>query len=127
MDEMFNLLQAVFSTIADTWHGSKWDVRSLIKAQDEKSISSATSVNGNDSDPYAGDIYKLQNALFNGHPMESGTCIDITLQDILQIIPKKRRRVDAYRGLVSRLGRMGVTLTINSQKRRRDDSKFEKR
>ena len=124
---MFNLLQAVFSTIADTWHGSKWDVRSLIKAQDEKSISSATSVNGNDSDPYAGDIYKLQNALFNGHPMESGTCIDITLQDILQIIPKKRRRVDAYRGLVSRLGRMGVTLTINSQKSRRDDSKFEKR
>ena len=124
---MFNLLQAMFSTIADTWHGSKWDVRSLIKAQDEKSISSATSVNGNDSDPYAGDIYKLQNALFNGHPMESGTCIDITLQDILQIIPKKRRRVDAYRGLVSRLGRMGVTLTINSQKSRRDDSKFEKR
>lgn len=124
---MFNLLQAMFSTIADTWHGSKWDVRSLIKAQDEKRISSATSVNGNDSDPYAGDIYKLQNALFNGHPMEGGTCIDITLQDILQIIPKKRRRVDAYRGLVSRLGRMGVTLTINSQKSRRDDSKFEKR
>ena len=124
---MFNLLQAMFSTIADTWHGSKWDVRSLIKAQDEKSISSATSVNGNDSDPYAGDIYKLQNALFNGHPMESGTCIDITLQDILQIIPKKRRRIDAYRGLVSRLGRMGVTLTINSQKSKRHDSEFEKR
>lgn len=124
---MLNLLQAMFSTIADTWHGSKWDVRSLIKAQDEKSISSATSVNGNDSDPYAGDIYKLQNALFNGHPMESGTCIDITLQDILQIIPKKRRRIDAYRGLVSRLGRMGVTLTINSQKSKRHDSEFEKR
>ena len=113
---MFNLLQAMFSTIADTWHGPKWDVRSLIKAQDEKSISSATSVNGNDSDPYAGDIDKLQNALFNGHPMENGTCIDISLQEILQIIPKRRRRVDSYRGLASRLNKMGVTLIIKSQK-----------
>jgi len=124
---MMQLLQAMFSTIAETWHGPKWDVRSLIKAQDEKSISSATLVNGNDNDPYVDDIAKLQNALFNGRPLENGTCIDITLQDILQIIPKKRRRIDAYRGLVSRLNRMGVTLTINSQKSRRDDSKFEKR
>lgn len=122
---MMQLLQAMFSTIAETWHGSKWDVRSLIKAQDEKSISSATPVR--DDDPYAGDIDKLQNALFNGHPLENGTCIEIALQDLLQIIPKKRRRIDAYRGLVSRLNRMGVTLTINSQKSRRDDSKFEKR
>lgn len=122
---MMQLLQAMFSTIADTWHGSKWGARSPIKAQDEKSISSATPVR--DDDPYAGDIDKLQNALFNGHPLENGTCIEIALQDLLQIIPKKRRRIDAYRGLVSRLNRMGVTLTINSQKSRRDDSKFEKR
>lgn len=124
---MMQLLQAMFSTIADTWHGSKWGVRSPIKAQDEKSISSATSVNGNDNDPYADDIDKLQNALFNGRPLENGTCIGITLQDILQIIPKKRRRVDAYRGLVSRLNRMGVTLTINSQKTKRHDSELKKR
>ena len=122
---MIQLLQAMFSTIADTWHGSKWDVRSLIKAQDEKSISSATPVR--DDDPYAGDIDKLQNALFNGHPLDNGTCIEIALQDLLQIIPKKRRRIDAYRGLVSRLSRMGVTLTINSQKSKRHDSEFEKR
>lgn len=124
---MFNLLQAMFSTIADTWHGSKWGVRSPIKAQDEKSISSATLVNGNDNDPYADDIAKLQNALFNGHPLENGTCIEIALQDLLQIIPKKRRRIDAYRGLVSRLNRMGVTLRINSQKTKRHDSELEKR
>ena len=122
---MMQLLQAMFSTIADTWHGSKWGARSPIKAQDEKSISSATPVR--DDDPYAGDIDKLQNALFNGRPLENGTCIGITLQDILQIIPKKRRRVDAYRGLVSRLNRMGVTLTINSQKTKRHDSELEKR
>ena len=124
---MMQLLQAMFSTIAETWHGPKWDVRSLIKAQDEKSISSAISVNGNDNDPYADDIDKLQNALFNGRPLENGTCIEIALQDLLQIIPKKRRRIDAYRGLVSRLNRMGVTLTINSQKTKRHDSELEKR
>ena len=122
---MMQLLQAMFSSMAETWHGSKWDVRSPIKAQDEKSISSATPVR--DDDPYAGDIDKLQNALFNGHPLENGTCIEIALQDLLQIIPKKRRRIDAYRGLVSRLNRMGVKLTINSQKTKRHDSEFEKR
>ena len=122
---MMQLLQAMFSSMAETWHGSKWDVRSPIKAQDEKSISSATPVR--DDDPYAGDIDKLQNALFNGHPLENGTCIEIALQDLLQIIPKKRRRIDAYRGLVSRLNRMGVTLRINSQKTKRHDSELEKR
>ncbi len=122
---MMQLLQAMFSSMAETWHGSKWDVRSPIKAQDEKSISSATPVR--DDDPYAGDIDKLQNALFNGHPLENGTCIEIALQDLLQIIPKKRRRIDAYRGLVSRLNRMGVTLTINSQKTKRHDSELKKR
>lgn len=113
---MMQLLQAMFSTIADTWHGSKWGARSPIKAQDEKSISSATPANENVDDSYAGDIDKLQNALFDGHPMENGTCIDITLQDLLQIVQRKRRRVDAYRGLVSKLKKMGVTLTIKSQK-----------
>ena len=122
---MMQLLQAMFSSMAETWHGSKWDVRSPIKAQDEKSISSATPVR--DDDPYAGDIDKLQNALFNGRPLENGTCIEIALQDLLQIIPKKRRRIDAYRGLVSRLNRMGVTLRINSQKTKRHDSELEKR
>ena len=48
--------------------------------------------------------------------MENGTCIDITLQDLLQIIPKKCRRIDAYRGLVSMHNKMDITLTINSQK-----------
>ena len=124
---MMQLLQAMFSTIAETWHGPKWDVRSFIKAQDEKSISRATLVNGNENDPYADDIAKLQNALFNGHPLENGTCIEIALQDLLQIIPKKRRRIDAYRGLVSRLNRMGVTLRINSQKTKRHDSELKKR
>ena len=122
---MIQLLQAMFSSMAETWHGSTMDVRAAIpEAQKEKSVNSAPSVKG---DPYADDIHRLEDALNEGRPLDNGRCIEITLQDLLQIIPRKRRRIDAYRGLVSRLNKMGVTLTINSQKSRIDDSKFEKR
>ena len=112
---MIQLLQAMFSSMAETWHGPTMDVRAAIpEAQKEKSITSAPSVKGDD--PYADDIHRLEDALNEGRPFEKGSCIDITLQDILQIISKRRRRVDAYRGLVSRLNKMGVTLTITSNK-----------
>ena len=115
---MIQLLQAMFSSMAETWHGPTMDARAAIpEAQPEKSVNSAPSVNGDD--PYADDIHRLEDALNEGHPLDNGRCIEITLQDILQIIPRARRRVDAYRGLVSRLNKMGVTLTINSQKSRK--------
>lgn len=112
---MMQLLQAMFSSIVETWHGPTMDVRAAIpEAQKEKSITSAPSVKG--GDPYADDIHRLEDALNEGRPLDNGRCIEITLQDLLQIIPRKRRRIDAYRGLVGRLNKMGVTLTINSQK-----------
>ncbi len=112
---MFQLLQAMFSSMAETWHGPTVDVRAAIpEAQKEKSVNSAPSVKGDD--PYADDIHRLEDALNEGRPLDNGRCIEITLQDILQIIPRARRRVDAYRGLVSRLNKMGVTLTITSNK-----------
>lgn len=105
----------MFSSMADTWHGSTVDVRADIpEAQDDSIVNSAPSVKGDD--PYADDIHRLEDALNGGRPLDNGRCIDITLQDLLQIIPRKRRRIDAYRGLVGRLNKMGVTLTINSQK-----------
>lgn len=123
---MIQLLQAMFSSMAETWHGPTMNVRAAIpEAQPEKSVNSAPSVKGDD--PYADDIHRLEDALNEGRPLDNGTCIEIALQDLLQIIPKKRRRIDAYRGLVSRLNRMGVTLTINSQKTKRHDSELEKR
>ena len=111
------LLQAMFSSMAETWHGPTVDVRAAInEAQKEKSVNSAPSVKGDD--PYADDIHRLEDALNEGRPLDNGRCIEITLQDLLQIIPRKRRRIDAYRGLVGRLNKMGVKLTINSQKSR---------
>ena len=115
---MIQLLQAMFSSMAETWHGPTMNVRAAIpEAQPEKSVISAPSVKGDD--PYTDDIHRLEDALNEGRPLDNGRCIEITLQDILQIIPRARRRVDAYRGLVSRLNKMGVTLTINSQKSRK--------
>ena len=113
---MIQLLQALFSSTG-TWHGPTMDVRAAIpEAQDDSIVNSAPSVKGDD--PYADDIHRLEDALNEGRPLDNGLCIEITLQDLLQIIPRKRRRIDAYRGLVSRLNKMGVTLTINSQKSR---------
>ena len=106
----------MFSSISTTWHGpSTMDVRAAIpEAQKEKSVNSAPSVKGDD--PYADDIHRLEDALNEGRPLDNGRCIEITLKDLLQIVERKRRRVDAYRGLVSRLNKMGVTLTITSNK-----------
>lgn len=113
---MFQLLQAMFSTIAETWHGPTMDVRAAIpEAQKEKSVISTQPVKG--GDPYADDIHRLEDALNDGRPFEKGSCIDITLQELLQIIPRKRRRIDAYRGLQRALSeRRGVTLRIKSNK-----------
>ena len=115
---MFQLLQAMFSTIAGAWHGpTTMDVRAAIhEVQEGKSINSAPLANDG-SDPYAGEIDKLMNALNGGRPFEKGSSIDISLQDILRIISRKRRRVDEFHGLQRALSeRQGVTLLITSKK-----------
>ncbi|MBQ9821408.1 MAG: hypothetical protein IJM58_04745 [Muribaculaceae bacterium] len=120
---MFQLLQAMFSTIAETWHGPTIDVRAAIpEAQDDSIVNSAPSVketgNNKPVDQYADEIKKIEDELYGGHQLlKSGTCIDITLQELLQIIPRRRRRIDAYRGLQRALSeRRGVTLRIKSNK-----------
>jgi hypothetical protein len=56
-------------------------------------------------------------ALRNKHGNFTGLCIEETLQDLLNICPRKRPRVDAYQGLVSYLKVMyGVTLIIKRRK-----------
>lgn len=52
-----------------------------------------------------------------GENFKTGLCINLTLKEALKIIPRERLRVDAYSGLISFLkGKMGITLTIKSQK-----------
>lgn len=60
---------------------------------------------------YDADIEAL--AVF--YSLEPGE-LQIQLQDLLLICPRKRHRNDAYQGLIGELGRRGVKLTIKNRK-----------
>ncbi|WP_018669134.1 hypothetical protein [Bacteroides gallinarum] len=66
-------------------------------------------------DKYEKDVEALRNKY--GAAFKTGLCIELTLQEALSIMPRERRRIDAYAGLISYLKReQGITLTIKSQK-----------
>lgn len=48
-------------------------------------------------------------------PLEDGLIIEAALSDMLQILPRNRRKSDSYKGLVSRLKALGVQLRVSSQ------------
>lgn len=60
------------------------------------------------------DIQKLQN--YCGVELKSGLCIEIELSELLEILPRERRRKDAYDKLVKFLAEeINVQLTIKSR------------
>ncbi|WP_347152764.1 MULTISPECIES: hypothetical protein [Phocaeicola] len=64
---------------------------------------------------YQRDIEALRQKY--GDAFKTGFCINLTLQEALSIMPRDRKRVDSYAGLISYLKReQGITLTIKSQK-----------
>lgn len=64
---------------------------------------------------YKSDIEALK--LKYGDEFTTGLCIEISLKELLEITPRERRRIDAYRGLISCLKtELGIILTIKSQK-----------
>ena len=117
---MIQLMQALFSTMTEKVEQPMTDFRRLCLEAERKNELDAAPVDREDEqqseDPYADDIKKLKNALFDGHPLVSGSCINITLQELLKICQRKRRRKDAFRGLQKSLNKMGVTLNIKSRK-----------
>ena len=63
-----------------------------------------------------GDAFKT-GFLTHQWTMEDFECINLTLQEALSIMHRKRKRIDAYSGLVSYLKKeWNITLTITSQK-----------
>ena len=111
---MYQLLQSMFSSIfpgtADS--GQRKEKRTILPAAHEKRVNSATSV-----DSIAEDIKRLEEAFSNGQPLESGQEINVTLQELLRIVPRNRPRKDAYKHLQRVLkDEMGVILTIKSRK-----------
>ena len=64
---------------------------------------------------YKKDVVSLRSKY--GDAFKTGFCIILTLQEALSIMPRDRKRVDSYAGLISYLKReQGITLTIKSQK-----------
>ena len=64
---------------------------------------------------YQSDIEALRQKY--GDAFKTGLCINLTLQEALSIMHRKRKRIDAYSGLVSYLKKeWNITLTITSQK-----------
>jgi hypothetical protein len=113
-------MQALFSTMTEKVEQPMTDFRRLcLEAEGKNELDTTPVVEGDDGqpeDPYAGEIKKLEDALFDGHPLVSGSCINITLQELLKICPRKRRRKDSFQGLQKSLNKMGVTLNIKSRK-----------
>lgn len=65
---------------------------------------------------YKKDIAVLQEK-YGSLSSLSGLSISLTLKEALEIMPRNRRRVDAYDGLKNYLKKQyGITLTIKSQK-----------
>lgn len=72
-----------------------------------------------EDNPKTNEKYKTEiQALteYFGEELKSGVCIEVELSQLLQIIPKDRKRVDSYNGLVNYLKNIGVTLKITSRK-----------
>lgn len=64
---------------------------------------------------YQRDIEALRQKY--GDAFKTGFCINLTLQEALSVMPRDRKRVDSYAGLISYLKKeQGITLTIKSQK-----------
>ena len=59
----------------------------------------------------------------SGYSLSSGSKIEITLQEILKICPRDRKRVDAYNSLVKYLNdEFDCSLYITSQKTKKEDN-----
>lgn len=64
---------------------------------------------------YQNDIEALREMY--GENFKTGLCINLTLKQALEIMPRERLRVDAYTGVISFLkAKMGIELNIKSQK-----------
>lgn len=70
---------------------------------------------------YDSDIANLR--LLYRDRFKTGFCITTSLQDLLRICPRERKRADAYTGLISYLkNQYGITLTIKSNKTKKGET-----
>ena len=92
--------------------------REIMSASPEETseIQSKTTTRSRTKHDIDSDIRRLEDAFFDGHPMQSGFIIETNLQDLLLVCPRERRRKDAFKSLTSALSKMGVSLIIKTKK-----------
>jgi hypothetical protein len=114
---MIQLMQALFSTMQGTAQQPMTDYRRLCLEAEEKSEPNAAPADLDDGqqpeNPYASEIKRLEDKY---GPLMEGQHLTIQLQDLLVLLPRARKRIDAYNSLVKELANRGVTLTIKSRK-----------
>ena len=125
---MIQLMQAMFSTLWGTELQPKRQDKSARPAVDvvkreirsaspeeTSEIQSKTTTRSRTKHDIDGDIKRLEEVFFGGHPMQSGFIIETTLHDLLAVCPRERRRKDAYGSLIHALNKMGVGLIIKTK------------
>lgn len=125
---MIQLMQAMFSTLWGTELQPKRQDKSaspavdVVKHETESAspptpseIQSKTNTCSRTKHDIDGDIKRLEEVFFGGHPMQSGFIIETTLHDLLAVCPRERRRKDAYKSLIHALNKMGVELIIKTK------------
>lgn len=65
----------------------------------------------------ATDDPELQTLAEHYGELTEGKIIDVPLQELLTLIPRTRRRSDAYKALCTKLKRIGVTLNITTNRK----------
>ena len=110
-------MQALFSVMPETAQQPMTDFRKLCLEAEEKMELDAAPADMDDGqepgDPYTDEIKRLE-AEYG--PLIEGQHLTVQLQDLLALVHRARRRIDAYNGLVKELANRGVTLTIISRK-----------
>ena len=66
---------------------------------------------------FKNDIKALED--YTGRKLENGVCIKVELSELLDIVPRERRRIDAYNALVQFMkDELGVDLVISSSRKK---------
>ena len=111
------LMQALFSVMPETAQQPMTDFRRVCLEAEEKNELDAEPADMDDGqqpgNPYTDEIKKLE-AEYG--PLIEGQHLTVQLQDLLVLLPRARRRITAYNGLVKELANRGVTLIIKSRK-----------
>lgn len=114
---MIELMQALFSVMPETAQQPVTDFRRSCLEAEGKSELDAAPADMDDvqqpGDTYADEIKRLE-AEYG--PLIEGQHLTVQLQDLLVLVPRARRRVDAYKALIKAMAKRGVTLTIKSRK-----------